>query len=80
MEARRDATAPAMPRWVKAVIVVAVVVVLAVAAVVLTGGEHGPGRHTGAGDAGRHAPPPGAERDAAPAPRHVPPAGGHAGP
>jgi hypothetical protein len=47
---------------------------------VLTGGEHGPGRHTGAGDAGRHAPPPGAERDAAPAPRHVPPAGGHAGP
>jgi hypothetical protein len=73
MEARRDATAPAMPRWVKAVIVVAVVVVL-------TGGEHGPGRHTGAGDAGRHAPPPGAERDAAPAPRHVPPAGGHAGP
>lgn len=39
---------PGMPTWVKASVVVAVVVVLAVIAVMLlSGGEHGPGRHLG---------------------------------
>jgi hypothetical protein len=46
-----DGQRPGMPRWVKAMLLVAAVLALAVAAVMaLSGGEHGPGRH--AGDAG----------------------------
>jgi hypothetical protein len=48
--AANEATPPGVPRWVK--VSAAVVVVLLVALVLvmaLTGGEHGPGLHTGAG-------------------------------
>ncbi|WP_053715388.1 hypothetical protein [Saccharothrix sp. NRRL B-16348] len=42
---------PSVPRWVKTLAVIAGVLVLLALIVVLTGlgGEHGPGRHTGAG-------------------------------
>jgi hypothetical protein len=44
---------PGTPRWVKVFgIIVIVVVLLAVAMMVISGGEHGPGRHTPSGDAG----------------------------
>lgn len=51
-----------MPRWVKVSGIVAIVViVVVVAAMALSGGDHGPGRHLPGGDdtpAG-HTPPPG---------------------
>jgi hypothetical protein len=44
---------PGTPRWVKVFgIIVIVVVLLVVAVMFIGGGEHGPGRHTQAGDAG----------------------------
>jgi hypothetical protein len=44
---------PGTPRWVKVFgITVIVVVLLVVAMMFLVGEEHGPGRHTPAGDAG----------------------------
>ena len=65
------------PRWVKASAIVAVVLLLLIGGLmVFGGGSHGPGRHTGSGDAGRQAP-------AGQAPSgddlggHTPPAGGH---
>ena len=65
------------PRWVKAFGVIAVVVVLLIAILLLTGGNHGPGRHTGSGDAGR--PPSSSEvTESDGAGGHQPPAGGHA--
>lgn len=37
---------PGVPRWVRAFgIIAAIVILLAVAAMILVGGEHGPGRH-----------------------------------
>jgi hypothetical protein len=39
----------ATPRWVKALVVIAVAVVVLVAVLLLAGGDHGPGRHLGAG-------------------------------
>jgi hypothetical protein len=46
---------PGIPRWVTVFgIVVMVVVVLAVAMMFISGGEHGPGRHTPSGDSGSH--------------------------
>lgn len=44
-------TPPRVPRWVKALAVIAGVLALLVLILVLTGlgGEHGPGRHTGSG-------------------------------
>ncbi len=41
------------PRWVKVLgIIVIVVVLLVVAIMFVSGGKHGPGRHTPSGDAG----------------------------
>ena len=51
------------PRWVKVAGIVAVALALLIAAMLVIGGgpgEHGPGRHTGSGDAGGEAPPSGA--------------------
>ncbi|HET6651092.1 MAG TPA: hypothetical protein VFH10_00510 [Nocardioides sp.] len=39
--------APPMPNWVKASLVIAALVAIVVVVAVLTGGEHGPGRHLG---------------------------------
>ena len=49
--------APRTPRWVKVFAVVAVVVVLVFVVMLVSGGRHGPGRHTGGG--GGHGPPAG---------------------
>ncbi|WP_306232144.1 hypothetical protein [Agrococcus beijingensis] len=47
-----DGRAPAMPRWVKvSVIVLGIVVLVAAAVMLLSGGDHGPGRHLGEGAA-----------------------------
>jgi hypothetical protein len=44
---------PGTPRWVKVFGVIVIVVVLLVVAIMfISGGEHGPGRHTPSGDAG----------------------------
>ena len=46
------------PRWVKVFgIIVIVLVLLVVARLFISGGEHGPGRHTPSGDAGSQVPP-----------------------
>ena len=46
-----DGTRPSTPRWVKALALGAAVVVLVIVIVMLmAGGEHGPGRHSGAVD------------------------------
>jgi hypothetical protein len=51
---------PGTPRWVKVFgIIVIVVVLLVVAIMFISGGEHGPGRHTQSGDAGGQVPPSG---------------------
>ena len=41
---------PRMPTWVKASLVAAAVITLALLVALLTGGEHGPGRHLGSPD------------------------------
>ena len=41
----------AMPTWVKVFGAVALVIVVVVLIALLSGGEHGPGRHTGSGTA-----------------------------
>ena len=44
---------PGTPRWVKVLgIIVIVVVLLGVAVMFISGGEHGPGRHTSSGGTG----------------------------
>ena len=46
------------PRWVKVFGIIALVLILLVGILLLTGGgNHGPDRHTGPGDAGGHRPP-----------------------
>ena len=46
-----DGSRPGTPRWVKALALGATVVVLVIVIVMLmAGGEHGPGRHSGAVD------------------------------
>ena len=53
---------PRTPRWVKAFAVIVLVLVIGFVVLLVSGGDHGPGRHTGSGDpavAGEHAPPPG---------------------
>lgn len=42
--------APRMPRWVKVFAAIAVVVVVLLAVMLLSGGNHGPGRHLGTVD------------------------------
>ncbi len=42
---------PRMPRWVKLSVITVVVLVVLAAAIALFGGDHGPDRHVGAGDA-----------------------------
>lgn len=67
------------PRWAKVFGVIAlVVVVLIVALLLVGGGNHGPGRHTGSGEAaGQTAAGSGAPVEAG-VRGHAPPAGGHA--
>jgi hypothetical protein len=43
---------PATPRWVKVLGIIAIIAILLIAIVLLTGGGHGPGRHTSEGDTG----------------------------
>lgn len=82
-----QASPPGAPRWVKIFGIVGVVAVVLVAVMLLTGGarEHGPGRHSGGGEArseGTGGQPPPAEGHTGP-PRaggHQPPPGGHAPP
>ena len=61
---------PGMPRWVKVLGGIALLVVVLVAILLLTGGNHGPGRHTGSGVSPR--------AEVQEAGGHQPPAGGHA--
>ena len=49
-DAASEATPPGVPRWVRVLAaVVLVLVVMLVLVMALTGGEHGPGLHTGVG-------------------------------
>ena len=49
---------PRIPRWVKLFGIIALVLVLLVGAMLLSGGEHGPGRHMPASSATQvHTPP-----------------------
>ena len=74
---RHDHPSPTgTPRWVKAFAVIAVVLVVLVAVMLLSGGRHGPSRHTSA-DAAGHTPAPGAMK-AGVVGTHGPPAGAHA--
>jgi hypothetical protein len=62
---------PGTPRWVKVFgIIVIVVVVLVLAGMFISGGRHGPGRHTPSGDAGGQVAPSGTME------AHTPPEGG----
>lgn len=45
---------PGTPRWVKVSAIIALILVLLIVIVLLFGGDHGPGRHLGSGDAGGH--------------------------
>ncbi len=48
---------PATPGWVKALgLGIVVVVLLVIVAILVVGGEHGPGRHTGFAGAGAETP------------------------
>jgi hypothetical protein len=47
---------PGIPRWVKVFGIIVIALVLLVIAMMFTGGEHGPGRHTESGDAGGQVP------------------------
>lgn len=52
-----DQSPPGVPRWLKVLLVVgAVLLVLVVLAMVVVGGDHGPGRHTMSGSAIADAP------------------------
>lgn len=47
------ASMPRRPRWVLVAGIIAIVLTLMVVVLLLTGGEHGPGRHIGSGDGAR---------------------------
>ena len=64
-----DAAPPRAPRWVKISAAVALVLAVLVVIVMVAGGNHGPGRHTGGSDAEQHTAPPESG--------HMPPAGVH---
>jgi len=57
---RQPAATTRMPRWVKVFLVTAaLILVVAVAAMMIAGGQHGPGRHlTGSARTAAHAPDP----------------------
>jgi hypothetical protein len=62
---------PGTPRWVKVFgIIVIVAVLLGVVIMFISGGQHGPGRHTPSGDGGSHIAPYRVVED------HAPPEGG----
>ena len=62
---------PGTPRWVKVLgIIVIVAILLVVAIMFISGGRHGPGRHSPSGGAGGQVPPSGAME------AHAPPEGG----
>ena len=66
-----------MPRWVRMFGIAALVLVLIlVGMIVIGGGNHGPGRHTGSGDARDRTPPAGGAEGRRPA-GHTPPERGH---
>jgi len=67
------AARPGTPRWVKVFGAIAVVLVLLVGILLLSGGNHGPGRHTGSGDGRQTTALNVSESEAG----HQPPAGGH---
>lgn len=49
MNSRSDGGAkPRTPRWVKVLATIGLIAVVAVVVLVLSGGNHGPGRHAGA--------------------------------
>ena len=60
-EPDRGSTAsyPGTPRWVKVFGIIALVLLVLVVVIMAkgVGGDHGPGRHMPAGDAGDHTPP-----------------------
>lgn len=66
---------PGTPRWVKVFAVIAVLAVVMVAVMLLTGGNHGPGRHS-SGNAGA-ASPDAHVRQSGAVGAHTPPAGDH---
>lgn len=67
------------PRWVKVFgVITLVVAVLLVALLLVGGGNHGPGRHTGSGEAGGQTAPAAGVAVKAGVRGHAPPAGGHA--
>ena len=81
-EFARDEVAPetapivGAPPWVKiSGLVTLGLILLVVAVMVISGGEHGPGRHTGSGDDAGQAAPANATDGG-----HTPPAGGHTPP
>jgi hypothetical protein len=45
---RGSKSKPPMPRWVKVFAAIALLAIIALLVIVISGGEHGPGRHIGA--------------------------------
>jgi hypothetical protein len=48
---------PPVPRWVKTLAMVAAVIVIIIVIALVSGGEHGPGRHRSGLDSANHTPP-----------------------
>lgn len=71
-----DAAGGGTPRWVKVFGALALVAVVLVVILLLSGGDHGPGRHSDAGGAASQTRPSHTE-DPGAAAGHQPPAGAH---
>jgi hypothetical protein len=52
----KDSARPATPRWVKVLAAIGLIAVVAILVMVIIGGDHGPGRHTGSSQEGHQAP------------------------